>query len=180
VSTRRLFFALWPSPDEQRALAHQFRDPIAAAGGRAIASSNLHATLAFLGSVPEEALLTVSAIALKVSDATRRDTPPIEIVFDGVEYWRKPQILCATASATPAAASELAERLKRALTDAQFAPDLKAFRAHITLARKVRRVEPWSASPMSLIFRDFSLVESRSESHGSTYSVIESWPLCAR
>jgi 2'-5' RNA ligase len=179
VSPRRLFFALWPSAAEQQALADNFCDVVAASGGRAMAPSNLHLTLAFLGSVPEDALPLVRSIALKVSDVVRVAREPIEITFDAVEHWRKPQIICATASTTPPAAIALADALKRELTDAGFTPDLKAFRAHVTLARKVFRVEHLYALTMILTFRDFSLVESRTEPRGSAYSVIESWPLCA-
>jgi len=178
VSMRRLFFALWPSAVEQQALADNFRDAVELSGGRAVVPSNLHLTLAFLGSVLEDALPLVRSIGLMVSEAVRVAHEPIELTFDGVEHWRRPRIICATASVAPPAALALADALKRDLTSAGFTPDLKAFRAHVTLARKVLRAEHLQAASMTLTFRDFSLVESRSELHGSSYSVIECWPLC--
>jgi 2'-5' RNA ligase len=179
VNARRLFFALWPIEGEQQRLAANYRDVVAASGGRAIAAANLHITLAFLGSVPEESLPLVRSIARNVSDVVRVAPQPITLTFHGVEYWRRPRIICATTSApSPATTVTLAEALKRELTDAGFTPDLKAFRPHVTLARKVSRAGSLCALEMTLTFRDFSLVESRTETQASSYSVIESWPLC--
>jgi 2'-5' RNA ligase len=75
-------------------------------------------------------------------------------------------------------------RLKSALSGEGITPDLKPFRAHVTLARKVpaevmvapsrRRAVPsvlWT-------FTHFVLVESRTGPSGALYSVLSSWPLC--
>lgn len=181
VSTRRIFFALWPSEERQRALAQATASFLDAVEGRPTPRENLHLTLVFLGSVPEDAVSRVRAVAEDVSNAIRVDGKPIDLTLDRIDYWRKPQILCATATHISKTAVELAEHLKRELIDVGFAPDLKAFRAHVTFARKVMRAPAQlNATPVALTFRDFSLVESRTASAGSVYSVIDSWPLCAR
>lgn len=182
MSARRLFFALWPSEAEQCSLAEAARDLVTSSGARAMVPANLHVTLVFLGSVGEDALPQVRSVALNVSERVRVADRPISLTFDRLEHWRKPQIVCATASSSPRAASELADDLKHTLVAAGFTPDVKAFRAHVTLVRKMRNVDAsLSVRALSIIleFRDFSLVESRTEVTSSTYSVIESWPLCA-
>jgi 2'-5' RNA ligase len=122
------------------------------------------------------------SIARRVADAFPADGTPLQLVFDRIEHWKKPQIVCATAGEeSPGAVAtidSLAERLKREAVSAGFAPDLRPFRAHVTVARKVARTTRsldmhsvrWSCS-------EFALVESRTEAAGAVYSVVESWPL---
>jgi 2'-5' RNA ligase len=116
---------------------------------------------------------------------------PISLTLDALEYWRKPRVLCATASGAPAAADEfaygspsaLADALKRALTDAAFAPDLKPFRPHVTLARKVTQcVPPRTIESVTWKFGGFALVESDAgaEGSGSSYSTVKKWILDKR
>jgi RNA 2',3'-cyclic 3'-phosphodiesterase len=181
LSTRRIFFALWPGEQQQAAIAHASSAVLNAAEGRLVPVQNFHLTLAFLGSVAVDALPRVHKVADDVSNAVRADGTPIELTLDHIDYWRKAEILCAAATTISKPAIELAERLKRELIEAEFTPDLKAFRAHVTLARKVRRAPKMDLHllPVVLSFRDFSLVESHTKSEGSIYSVVDSWPLCA-
>jgi RNA 2',3'-cyclic 3'-phosphodiesterase len=174
---RRLFFALWPQDAFQVTLADATRSAVVGWGGRAVPPENFHITLAFLGSVPQRRLAEVVAIAGQVADEI--DRPPLQLAFDGIEYWKKAQVVCATASATPPAAIELADALKSQLTAAGFAPDLKPFRAHVTLARKVPRGSHEGTMRTVLWrFTEFALVDSRTGPEGALYSVLNSWPLC--
>ena len=75
-------------------------------------------------------------------------------------------------------ASALATALKDAAAAAGFTPDLKPFRTHVTLARKVTRAPPESRlREMLWRFDGFALIDSRTESEGPVYSVLESYPL---
>jgi RNA 2',3'-cyclic 3'-phosphodiesterase len=139
-----------------------------------------HVTLAFLGSVPEERVSEVKAIARQV--ATEVALTSVEVCFDVIEYWKKAGVICATARADSRAdgtrAGTLASALKSHLTAAGFAPDLKPFRGHVTLARKISRpVRQSDLSPVGWSFTDFALVESRTETRGAVYRVLESFPL---
>ena len=180
--TRRLFFALWPDERMQAALADATRSTTDATDGRAIPSVNLHLTLAFLGAVPETRIAALTPIAAEVAAAFPQSLAPIDVTLDTVEHWRKPELLCATASAPGAAAAALAHALKSALVAGGFAPDLKPFRVHATLARKVRRISgELSVAPVRWTFADFHLIESRSggsgSAQGSAYSTREKWAL---
>ncbi len=180
MSTRRLFFALWPTAAMQSKLGAAVRDAMGSVhGGREVPEENLHLTLAFLGSVPETAIVTVRESACQACRGAGSGPPSLELTLDAIDYWPRSQVLCATASRESAGAAELAEGLKQSLAAAGFSPDLKPFRAHVTLARQVRdRPSGRKLSPVGWTFGAFALVESRTGPSGSLYSVLDSWPLC--
>jgi 2'-5' RNA ligase len=175
-----LFFALWPNPALQSTLVDAARNVITAAGGRPVLPQSLHVTLAFLGAVPEADLGKVEAIGAEVASTAER--APVQFAFNAIEYWKKPQVLCATApvpTAGTSLADALATKLKSRLVAAGFTPDLKPFRAHVTLMRKVPRgTYDCALQPVTWSFVDFALVGSRPGQGGSSYSVLNSWPLC--
>jgi RNA 2',3'-cyclic 3'-phosphodiesterase len=205
VSTRRLFFALWPDQAMREALAAATDDAlraVRAVHGLPVPIANLHVTLAFLGSVPEASLARVVDLAQKLSRgegaerlgetarlggpgrseaAARADQSSSEAIvmrLDSIEHWRRAEILCAAASEMPAGAEALSGALKSALAAADFHPDLKPFRAHITLARHVRRAPPGLGMPLvTWSFSEFALIESRTLPEGSSYSIVDSWAL---
>ncbi len=179
MPTRRLFFALWPDDTSKQELAHAARKAVKAAGGRLIPTENLHVTLAFLGSVPEESVPTLVDIAQRVATAAAPDQEVVEVKLDRIAYWPRSQLVCATSRRTSEAARLLAEALKSELVAGGFAPDLKPFREHVTLVRKVARVTHELHMPEVVwSFRSFSLIESRTDPSGSIYSCCESWSLC--
>jgi 2'-5' RNA ligase len=177
----RLFFALWPSGRMQAELAAAASMAIRDAGGRAIPQGNLHATLAFLGSVPRARFDDLGAIANDVAAAWRQSASsrraPIVLHLDGTEHWRRAEILVAHASQVPQTATDLARVLKESLVAGGFSPDLKPFHAHVTLARKVQRARDAAMSPVEWSFDSFALVSSTTAPSGSSYSVVQRWAL---
>jgi 2'-5' RNA ligase len=177
----RLFFALRATPEQNAALAAEAAPLIAHLGAQAAPPENLHATLCFIGALEPARLDSLRAVAASVYGRH------VALYFDALEHWDGPKILCATASEESASACELAMALGEATRAAGFAPDLKPFRAHLTLARKVR-AEPAMHVPFpaplisSLRMRcdRFVLMESRRNETGSVYSVLDSWPLYDR
>ena len=185
--SRRLFFALWPDPVQQVAFAHAARKAVKASGGRPVAMKNIHLTLVFLGSVAETKILAVTSIARHVAAAFPQGATPLAFEFERLEHWKKARVLCAvpsvetlmtTADVPLPAAGVLADALRAELVSGGFAPDLKAFRPHVTLARSV--VHPTDSDPMSAAlwsFGAFALVQSQTASRGAVYSVLDSFPL---
>ena len=179
MATRRLFFALWPTEPMQAALADAARATVASADGAAVPPRNFHFTLAFLGSVDESRIGELNGIGTRVAAAFQSiaGAAPLAITLDRSDYWRKSQILCATSSVEPAEAIALAETLKRVLTENGFAPDLEPFRAHATLARKVRRAtREHELRPVQWSFTEFALVASQLGAQGSVYEVVATYP----
>lgn len=145
---------------------------------------SLHATLAFLGAVPEGRVPELDRIARRVADAFPARAPPLLLTFDHLAHWARPQILCALGTEEPAAdtdaasAPALAATLKSETVAAGFSPDLKPFRAHVTVARKVAHAPSALAlQPVRWRFDAFALIESRTDAAGPVYSVIESYLL---
>jgi 2'-5' RNA ligase len=190
--TRRLFFALWPDAQQRGALAHATRKGVRSCGGRPVPVQSLHLTLAFLGSVPEGRVPELDRIARRVADAFPADAQPLLLTFDHLVHWARPQILCALgteeAAAVPApgglrdtdaaSAPSLSATLKNETVAAGFSPDLKPFRAHVTVARKVAHAPAALAlQPVLWRFGTFALIESHTDPAGPVYSVIESYLL---
>ncbi len=178
--SRRLFFALWPDEAQRAALVHATAKTVRHCGGRPVPESNLHVTLAFLGSVPESRVGELSAIARRVAADFPRDALPLVINLEGFEHWVKPQLLTVLQGkeepgAPASGPAALARVLGSEVAAAGFSPDLKPFRVHVTVARKVTRA-PHSGEMRKVEWRfdAFALVESRTLAEGPVYSVIES------
>lgn len=182
--TRRLFFALWPDAQQRGALHSATRQCVSSCGGRPVPVQSVHVTLAFLGAVPEGRVPELDRIARRVADAFPARAQPLLLTFDRLAHWARPQILCALGTEEPAAdtdaasAPALAATLKNETVAAGFSPDLKPFRAHVTVARKVAHAPSALAlQPVLWRFDAFALIESRTDPAGPVYSVIESYLL---
>ena len=178
----RLFFALQPAADQNLALAQQAAPLIVALQAQRVPPENFHATLCFVGAVAEEKLPSLLSVAGGIRGR------PATLHFDTLEYWQEPRIVCATAVDGPEAAParELAECLAAETVKAGFTPDVKPFRAHLTLARKIDAKRAagcgWPralAAPVRVRCDRFVLMRSDRGEGGSIYSVVSSWPLDA-
>jgi RNA 2',3'-cyclic 3'-phosphodiesterase len=178
--TRRLFFALWPDEEQRAALAHAVRKAVRACGGRPVPGANVHLTLAFLGSVPQTRAAELSDIARRTAAGFPREAVPLRLTLERLAHFGQAQVLAA--DATRDAPLEDVQALARALAAetaaAGFSPDLKPFRPHVTVARKVTRAPRSSAMrPVEWRFDSFALIESRTLETGPVYSVVESYAL---
>lgn len=173
LRTRRLFFALWPDGPTREALVHATRKAVRHCGGRPVARDNLHATVAFLGSVPETALERILAAGC----AAALEGAPFALRVEAIDFWPRPQVLVATA-ATPPRADALAERLWRAVEPLGIPRDPRPLRIHVTLARKVRNPAPGLAMhPVEWPVASLALVESVTGPAGARYTPLAHWPL---
>lgn len=172
----RLFFALLPTPAQSEALVAAIAPLVQELEGQPVLASNVHATLCFIGTVEAHRLDALREAAARVRGRH------VTLQFDTLEVWEKPEILCATADESDAA-RDLSAALDHAAIAAGVTPDSRPFRAHLTLARKVRRRVarnfewPRALAPVSVHCDRFVLMESRRVDARSTYSVVDSWPL---
>lgn len=168
----RLFFALWPPEVLRGHIERSTRREVEASGGRAVPARNFHVTLAFLGAVPAARL----GVAVQAGVQTRGE--PFELTLGLIEPLSGSRVLCLTAQEPPAALGALHRSLADQLQAQQFELEQRAFRPHLTLARDLRRVTPGQmAEPLSWPVREFVLVESVPAHAGSSYSILERWPL---
>lgn len=166
TKTERLFFALWPDDRVRARLA-----PLAAGyEGRRVSSENLHLTLLFLGATDADRRACVERAAASVPFA------PFELVLTDVQWQRRRGIVWMAARKVPVELNRLVVALNEGLRGCGFAPEARAFRAHVTLARKVRRGRPVGTDPIAWRVDRFWLVSSRLEAGGSRYTLEQCWP----
>ncbi len=184
ASGRRLFFAFWPDEAQRAALIEATGETVRHCGGCPVPGSNLHVTLAFLGSVPEPRLADLSDLAQRTAATFPGDALPLGIALQGFEFWAKPQVLAVLERgalaqlAATSGALQLARTLTTTTVAAGFSPDLKPFRAHVTVARKVARApQVREMREVRWSFDSFTLLESRTLPEGPLYSVVGSYLL---
>lgn len=165
----RLFFALWPPPATAQALASWAAELQRACGGRAVAAPKIHLTLAFLGDAdPGKA----SAAARRVAGTS------FELPIAIGKYWKHNRIVWVGPQELPSALGHLAEHLQLELFRDGFILERRPFAAHITLIRKASPPGPLPALPaVSWPVDEFTLVRSDLGSSGSTYVVLDRFPL---
>jgi len=175
MKTKRLFFAIWPRDSERREIDSATRNHVDISRGRPTKLSNLHVTLAFLGSIPADRVGNVEAAAGLVRSA------PFVLSLESLQYWKRPGILALCAEPTPVELAELVHGLWRGLEPCGFTSDPRPFKAHVTLARRAERRPPLDDSfRVAWKVDDFVLAESVTDPEGACYKVLRCWPLARR
>lgn len=181
-ATARVFFALWPSPEVAERLGDIALDTALSFGGRATRRDTIHLTLAFLGNVPEARLPELSIAAASVGGE------PFAINIDQLGFWSHNNLLWAGCQAPSAPLNLLSSQLRKALARAGFrvGGEGRDFAPHVTLVRRVpevtapseRRPLP-SIEPFTWRNDGFVLVRSTLSAQGSSYNIIDEFPLTA-
>lgn len=164
MSSRRLFFALWPD-HRQRDRMRDFISPVAKlVDGRAIDRRNWHITLAYIGEFPEDRIdeLHEAKKAMTVE--------PFRLRFDRVEFWPRPKIAALVAPTHPPELDRLVEDLKGRIFAAGVEPEQRTYRPHVTIVRNARPFETQRLAQSAVTeWSSFELVESMSEPGQTTY-----------
>lgn len=169
----RVFFALWPSAAERRAVARWQAPLQALCGGRAMRGETLHVTLLFIGEIPAERLETLKLAAEEVAGQS------FVLRFDQARYWGHNHIAYAAPSAVPEALRALAAMLEQRVAQHRFRFDRRPYKPHITLLRNAR----WTDDPLPLMppaewsVREFVLVQSAPDENGAHYEILARFPL---
>jgi 2'-5' RNA ligase len=170
----RVFFALWPAPRERAALAAWQPGLRELCGGKAVPAYNLHATLVFIGGLPEHRL---EALKLAAQEVRGRG---FDLTFDLARYWGHNHIVHAAPAWVPPHLAQLVEALEQNLARHHFHFDgHPAYKPHVTLLRHAR----WRDEPLPPMresrwrVTSFALVQSASGAEGVAYEVLEQFPL---
>jgi len=140
--------------------------------GRPQRPDQWHVTLEFLGDVSESRLPAV----LDAGAAASGGASTCELVFDRLEHWKRPQVLCLEAEATPEPLAALVRSLRAELQLRGFTPEARPFKAHVTLARRVARASPPAAvEALRWPLRELSLVQSLTDRSGARYVELAAW-----
>jgi 2'-5' RNA ligase len=167
----RLFFAVVPDRATQQRLAAAAASLALGAEARLVPRNNYHATLAFVGGIPERQLDIVRRIGAAQAAAA------FSLRFDAFEYWPKPEVVVAAARAIPAALEQLWQQLHRGLAEHRWALDPKRLRPHVTLAKRVSQAPALQAMSCEWRARDFCLLRSDAGATDPAYTVVDTWPL---
>jgi 2'-5' RNA ligase len=171
AESRRLFFALWPEEVVRQGLLG-LGEQLQGSNGRPTHPRDLHVTLVFLGTVEEGRRCCVQAVA----DSIR--ARPFELRIDRFGFWSRPRILWCGPGETPQVLTDLVADLQRGLEGCGFSPERRPYAAHLTLARKARRVPlPEPASPVNWPVREFALAASRLGGGKPRYELLKTWSL---
>lgn len=174
----RLFVALRPPPpmrDRLRATMHGLL------GARWQNDEQLHLTLRFIGDADRHAQADIMAALGRLGGGA------LSLGVNGVGCFSgkgRVNSIWAAISATPALL-QVAKSVDRAVVLAGLAPEARAFRPHVTLARLGRSAMPpdaWLAEHAGLriepaTFDHLYLYESILGREGSTYIVVDRFPL---
>lgn len=159
-SPLRLFVALWPPPPLRRAWQSWQQQWVWPAGAAPVAPERWHVTLHFLGAVAPARL-----VALR--DALRRpatQVAPFEFGLDRAEHWSHGLVVLSR-SAPSAGLAELHARLGDALRGAGLAVEARAFRPHVTLARRAHGAGGPPPPGLRWPVRGYALVQSANGYH---------------
>lgn len=164
MSTKRLFFALWPD-DRQRDQLRNAISPVAKlVEGKAVYRGSWHVTLAFIGDYEERLIPDMQKAASAII------VEPFRLRFDRAEYWPRPKIAALSSQTVPPELEQLVNSLNSVLTGAGILEEARRFRPHITIVKRARPFETQRlAQPIVVEWSSFELIESVSERGGSTY-----------
>ena len=174
MQTKRLFFALWPTPEISQAIKGNNQKVTQSISGNFIAQSNWHVTLVFLGNIDTK---TINCL---VEQAKQIQCPAFEIEFNTVLYFKKAKVLCygITGNTVAAELNSLVTKCKQIQEYCGLKSEVRDFVPHITVVRKAQQpqaeliIKPivWQAS-------EFVLVLSENKGQGSEYTVLHRWKL---
>jgi 2'-5' RNA ligase len=161
MANQRLFLALWPDAQARAALAAS-RDAWQWPRGAAVVrTEKLHVTLHFIGPVPAGRVDELRGrLALPVA--------PFELVLNTPRLWHG-GLAVLEADAPPPELLDLHVRLGLALDALELPVEQRAYRPHVTFARKARGAVVPATTPVRWVVRDHALVLSA----GGQYTVLE-------
>lgn len=168
MSTRRLFFALWPD-DRQRDRLRDHISPLAKlVEGQHVYRGSWHVTTAFIGDFDEQLIPDLQARAAEIQ------VEPFRIRFDRVEFWPRPRVACLVAATVPVELQQLVSSLNGLLADVGVPVEDRTYRPHITVVRRANRFETQRlAQPAVIEWSSFELIESISQPGGATYRPVK-------
>ena len=174
--TQRLFFALWPSQQERKAVVDASLAVTGQSSGRVIPRQNLHITLHFIGQANDELKACLHTAAQSTSGKA------FKLTLDQFGYFRRAKTFWLGPKTIPAALVALHRDLGDALSPCGFQREQREYQPHVSLIRKCSGAmssQHGVATPCSLNWtvNEFVLLESVSVEQGVRYRVIERYPL---
>lgn len=170
--TQRLFFALWPEDQLRQQIKRHCKTILRHGGGRPVDPENIHFTLAFLGNVDVQQQNCIEHLADQIQ------LPSFEFKIDVVSHFPKSRVLWVGPSEMPAVLVALATELRDGAMRCGIQMDMRPYRAHMTMMRKVTHTSgEMRIRPVAWQANSFVLVNSVTYPEGVKYQVVREWPL---
>jgi len=168
MSTRRLFFGLWPD-HRQRDRLRDFITPLAKeVDGRIIDRHKWHVTLAYIGDFEERLIPALQKAASEI------EFEPFRLRFDRLEFWPRPKVASLVTPTVPPELQVLVQQLNGVLLRAGKLVEERTYRPHITVARNARPFETMRPAQAAITeWNSFELIESVPERGGAIYRPLD-------
>ena len=164
VTTRRLFFALWPDDRQRDRLRDVINSVAKTVEGHAVDRRSWHITLAFVGNIEERQIPDLRELAGQIQ------VEPFRLSFDRMEFWARPKVASLVAATVPTELQNLVDSLNAVLQLVGIVPEDRAFRPHITVSRNARTfVTERLTQRATTEWSSFQLMESVSGPGGVSY-----------
>lgn len=155
MTTKRLFFGLWPDDRQRDALRNAISPVAKLVEGSAIYRGNWHVTLAFAGEFEERLIPDLQEAARGIV------FEPFRTRFDRCEYWPRSRVAVLAAQTVPPPLEYLVEWLNLVLKDFGVAVEERRYRPHITVVKRARPFETQRLAQAAVVeWQGFELIES--------------------
>jgi 2'-5' RNA ligase len=168
MSSKRVFFALWPDHRQRDRLRDVINSVAKDIEGRATDRRNWHITLAYVGDIDEVLIpkLLQQAAAIQVA--------PFQLGFDRLEFWARAKVACLVSPTIPPELQTLVADLNAVLMDVGVVQEDLTYRPHLTVSRGARAFTTERLSPRATTeWSSFELIESISGPGGSSYTPLK-------
>jgi 2'-5' RNA ligase len=164
MSTKRLFFALWPDHRQRERLRDVINSVAKTVEGRPVDRRNWHVTLVFIGTFPAR------SVPHLLERASEVHVDPFRLTFDRLEYWARPRVASLSAATVPPELHDLVDALNGIMLDLGRKPEDRAYRPHITVVRNARAFTTERLTQRVITeWSGFELMESVSGPRGVSY-----------
>ena len=167
----RLFFSLWPSPEQIEQLADlqfRFSQPF----GRLVDPENFHITLLFLGEIE------LDRVDCMLSYLDQYEAAPFSCTLDQTGYFSKQQLFWVGPKKVPQELGALHKLLRNNALRCGLSKLSQRYVPHVSLIRKCEGIvaDP-EFEPIEWQVDEFHLVESTLYNTGAQYRIVDTFPL---
>ncbi len=164
MSTKRLFFALWPDHRQRDKLRDAVNSVAKSVEGKAVDRRNWHISLPFIGEFEESRIRDLQQLTSEI------DVQPFRLGFDRLEFWARPKVACLVAATLPTELEQLVADLNALLQEVGIVSEDVRYRPHITVVRNARSFSTERlAQRATSDWSGFELMESRPAPGGVNY-----------
>ncbi|HNP65470.1 MAG TPA: RNA 2',3'-cyclic phosphodiesterase [Woeseiaceae bacterium] len=164
MTTKRVFFALWPDARQRDRLRDVINSVARNVEGRAVDRRDWHITLAYLGDIEEQRIPGLLQRAKEIH------VEPFRLAFDRLEFWPRPKIACLVTPTVPVELETLVAELNALIQDCGVVPEDRTYRPHITVSRNARTFPTERLTQRATTeWSGFELIESVTGPGGSSY-----------